>query len=80
MPGKSKAGVETELVGVRMPVGAYREMMGVIETDRKWPKPTRQNFILEAIKEKIDRWRAEGHTVVAGPLPGDEPSKRGRAR
>jgi hypothetical protein len=59
MPGKAKASAEAEKVGLRVPLGLYREMMAVIEAAKMWPDPPRQNFILEAIKEKTERWRKD---------------------
>jgi hypothetical protein len=51
-----------------MPVGLYQEMMRLIEEGEQWPKPPRQSFIIEAVKEKIERWRAEHPT---GPAPSE---------
>lgn len=56
MPGKSRARAPTEKVGIRIPLGLYREMMAIVESANLWSDPPRQNFILEAIKEKIERW------------------------
>lgn len=30
-----------------------------------------QEFAREALKEKLDRWKAEGHVLPAGPGPAD---------
>ncbi len=59
MPGASRARANTELVGIRIPAGLYREMMEIIEQRQLWADPPRQNFIMEAIKEKIERARQE---------------------
>ena len=59
MPGRSRARAPTEKVGIRIPLGLYREMMSIVEAANRWPDPPRQNFILEAIKEKIERWGSE---------------------
>ena len=49
-----------------MPLGLYHEMMGIVEAAKMWPDPPRQNFILEAIKEKVDRWKKE-HPMWSPP-------------
>jgi hypothetical protein len=66
VPGKARAKAKTELVGVRIPQGTYTELIGVIEAGNQWPDPPRQNFILEAIKEKIDRWKKD-HPMWSPP-------------
>jgi hypothetical protein len=85
MPGRSRAHAPTEKVGLRIPLGLYREMMTIVDSANLWSEPPRQNFILEAIKEKIERWSSE-HSFGApaspaalgtfGPLSGaKEPGK-----
>jgi hypothetical protein len=59
MPGKSRAHAPTEKVGLRIPLGLYREMMAIVDSANLWSEPPRQNFILEAIKEKIERWSSQ---------------------
>jgi hypothetical protein len=59
MPGKSVAHAPTEKVGLRIPLGLYREMMTIVDSANLWSDPPRQNFILEAIKEKIERWSSQ---------------------
>lgn len=66
MPGKSRARAKTELVGVRVPKGTYDEMIAIIDAGSQWPDPPRQNFILEAIKEKVDRWKKD-HPMWSPP-------------
>lgn len=46
-----------ERVGLRVPVGLHQEMVAVIHSANQWKD--RQAFILEAVKEKIERWRKE---------------------
>jgi hypothetical protein len=66
LPGKAKARAQAEKVGLRVPLGLYREMMDVVEAAKMWSDPPRQNFILEAIKEKIDRWKKD-HPMWSQP-------------
>ena len=66
MPGKARARAQTEKVGLRIPVGLYRELIDIIEVGKMWPDPPRQNFILEAIREKIDRWKKD-HPLWSPP-------------
>jgi hypothetical protein len=49
-----------------MPSGLYREMMEAIRQLDRWSAPARQNFIYEAVREKIDR--EQGRTT--GPDEG----------
>ncbi len=53
--------VETTQVNVRLPIGLYQEIINIMEIEKKWNSP--QQFIQDAINEKIDRWKREhpGH-------------------
>ena len=51
-------------MGLRVPVGLHEEMVGVIHAANLWKD--RQAFILEAIKEKMERWRKE-HPMWSPP-------------
>jgi hypothetical protein len=57
MPGRSRLEVPEERVGLRVPVGLHEEMVAVIHTANRWKDL--QAFILEAIMEKVGRWRKE---------------------
>lgn len=59
MPGSKKVTGQGEPVGLRVPEAVYRKMMAILVSEDRWPYPARQNFILEAIKEKIDRWKKD---------------------
>jgi len=63
MPGSKRLTGNAELVGVRVPKAVYDEMMRLIESEGRWPYPARQNFILEAVREKLERY------VPVGPSP-----------
>ncbi len=52
-----KIKVAREPLGLRVPVGLYNDMVQVIDAEKRWSG--RQEFVLEAIKEKIDRHRKE---------------------
>ncbi|HTT15190.1 MAG TPA: hypothetical protein VMG81_05380 [Thermoplasmata archaeon] len=64
MPGRSRLAVPEERLGLRIPVGLHEEMVGVIRAANQWKD--RQNFILEAIKEKTERWKKE-HPMWSAP-------------
>ena len=64
MPGRSKLEVPEERVGLRVPVGLHAEMVAVIHSANQWKD--RQAFILEAIKEKTERWRKD-HPMWSPP-------------
>ena len=44
-------------MGVTLPDGLYEEMIRVIDNERRWVD--RVEFIREAIKEKLERWKKE---------------------
>jgi len=73
VPGKSRASSQAEKVGLRVPLGLYREMMGIVDEAKMWSDPPRQNFILEAIKEKVERWRREN--PMWSPPAKDRPKR-----
>ena len=47
-------------VNLRLPVGLYDEIIKIVENEKKWNSP--QQFIHDALNEKIDRWNKE-HSV-----------------
>jgi len=53
--------IEIKRLQLRIPIGSYDEMMKIINLEKKWNSP--QQFIQEALNEKIDRWKKEhpGH-------------------
>jgi metal-responsive CopG/Arc/MetJ family transcriptional regulator len=53
MPAKPKIEVEFERIGIKLPIGLYREMQVVIASGQRWP--SRQDFIIDAVREKLDR-------------------------
>jgi len=54
--------IEIKRLQLRIPIGLYDEMMKIINLEKKWNSP--QQFIQEALNEKIDRWKKEhpGHS------------------
>ena len=52
--------VKTEQVNLRLPIGLYNEMLGIMEKEKKWNSP--QQFIQDALNEKLDRWHKD-HAV-----------------
>ena len=55
--------VKTEQVNVRLPIGIYEEILRVMNEEKKWNSP--QQFIQDALNEKIDRWKRE-HAEISG--------------
>ncbi len=62
--GTKRSDVGYQKVGVTIPDGVYREMIEIVESERRWFD--RVEFIREAVKEKIERWKKE-HPL--GPPP-----------
>jgi hypothetical protein len=52
--------VKTVPVNLRLPEGLYEEIIKILEKERKWNSP--QQFIQDALNEKIDRWKKD-HAV-----------------
>lgn len=57
MSGKRRTVAGYQKVGVTLPDGLYEEMIRVIDNERRWVD--RVEFIREAIKEKLERWKKE---------------------
>lgn len=53
--GKKRSNVGLEQFSVSVPEGVYREMMELIDRERKWDG--RVEFTREAIREKLERHR-----------------------
>ena len=51
---------KTKDVKVTMPLALYEEVLEVLRKESMWSYP--QSFIIEAVKEKIEKWRKE-HAV-----------------
>jgi hypothetical protein len=49
--------VKTEYLGIRLPEGIYEEMIRIMDKEKKWNSP--QQFIQDALNEKIDHWKKE---------------------
>ncbi|WP_428086275.1 hypothetical protein [Caldisericum sp.] len=52
---------ETKPVLLKLPKGIYDNILEIMKVENSWLTP--QDFIKEAIKEKIERWKKEhpGH-------------------
>lgn len=48
---------KTRDVKIAVPLAVYNEMVHLISMEDRWAYP--QNFIIDAINEKIDRWKKE---------------------
>lgn len=69
--GAKRSAVGYEKVGITLPDGIYEEMVAIIETDRRWFD--RVEFVREAVKEKIERWKKE-HPLWSAPAK-DRPGR-----
>ncbi len=49
--------VRTIPVNLRLPDGLYEEILEILQSERKWNSP--QQFIQDALNEKIDRWKKD---------------------
>ena len=65
MPGGKKVvGVEVVYVGLKLPAGLHEDMVRQIRGLRNWRD--RQEFIAEAIREKLEREKAKGGRLPPG--------------
>lgn len=59
MTGRARERTPVERIPVNVPVGIYASLVATMKRKKRWFN--RQEFVLEAIKEKIEREeRAEG--------------------
>ena len=49
--------VKTVQVGLKLPIGLFNELIYIMNEEQKWNSP--QQFIQDALNEKIDRWKRE---------------------
>ena len=49
----TKVAVAYERVETKVPVGLYRQLEEAVRSQQLWP--SRQDFVIEAIKEKLER-------------------------
>ncbi|MCI4345877.1 MAG: ribbon-helix-helix domain-containing protein [Thermoplasmata archaeon] len=62
--GKKKIEVANEQVCVRLPAGLYEDLLRVMAAEKRWFD--RQDFVKEAVREKIERHRRPGvHPAAA---------------
>lgn len=61
--GKKRVGVPSEPVTVLFPAGAHEEMVRLINSERRWFD--RQEFIKEAVREKIEREKSKSGKPAA---------------
>ena len=69
MPGGGKGKHPYERLHIAVPIGLFREAEAVVQSEGKWLSLA--DFARDAIKEKVDRWKASGHRLPEGPGPGD---------
>lgn len=70
MTGQTRGRVHLEKIQVGIPDGTYRQIEKVVEADEEWMSVV--DFVREAAKEKLERWKREHPLGVA-------PASRGRS-
>ena len=80
MPARARGGVRLEKVQVGLPEGTYREIEMIVRSSGQWMSVV--DFLRDAAKEKIERWKSAGHHIPEGPAPEDllEEVRRDRRR
>lgn len=53
MPAKSKVPVEVERLNLKLPKGLHDAIAKVVTEEQLWP--SRQDFIIDALREKLER-------------------------
>ena len=78
--GEKTVRVRNVKINSSLPEGEYQELHAVIESTRRWNDVA--DFARQAIREKLDRWKAAGHRLPEGPGPADlvEEVRRERRR
>ena len=57
--------VQTHYVGLRLPIGFYEDIIELMNSERRWNSP--QEWIKDAIQEKIERWKKEHSSGYGSP-------------
>ena len=55
LPGIKKVNVLSERITVLIPAGLHSEIVNVMTREQEWVD--RQEFIRQAIREKVERWQ-----------------------
>jgi hypothetical protein len=55
VPAKAKVEIPYEHVHVKLPEGLHQELAEILLRERRWPSC--QDFIIDAVREKLDRLR-----------------------
>ena len=69
MPARARGSVRLEKVQVGIPEGTYREIEQAVRATGQWMSVV--DFLREAAKEKLERWKSAGHRLPEGPGPAD---------
>ncbi len=67
MPARARGSVRLEKVQVGIPEGTYREIEQAVRSSAQWMSVV--DFLREAAKEKLERWKSAGHRLPEGPGP-----------
>jgi Arc/MetJ-type ribon-helix-helix transcriptional regulator len=63
-PGK----VPLRKLTVTLPESLYKDVEAIVLTGKRWISEV--DFIRQAVSDQVDRWKAAGHQLPAGPSPG----------
>jgi Arc/MetJ-type ribon-helix-helix transcriptional regulator len=64
VPGKKRVEVPLEKLGVMVPRGLHEELIRLIRAEGRWAN--RQEFLMEALREKIEREKAKPSRLSPG--------------
>ena len=67
MPAGGKGKQPYERLHIAVPRGLFKEAEAVVEREGRWMSMA--DFAREAIHEKVERWKAAGHSLPEGPGP-----------
>ena len=67
--GPTKGRAPVERVEVRVPTGVYSDFDRIVGLERRWKSVA--DFLLEAGKHEVERWKSAGHRLPEGPSPAD---------
>ena len=63
--------VKSVPVNLRLPEGLYNEVMVIMRREKRWNSP--QQFIQDALNEKIEKWKKEHSAHGIGELSLKDP-------
>jgi Arc/MetJ-type ribon-helix-helix transcriptional regulator len=64
-PGK----VPLKKITLALPEDVYRDVENIVKVGRRWISEA--DFIRHAVANEVERWKAQGHQMPAGPSPAE---------